>query len=479
MTTYNPGTMEITNQFQYSEIINIAPVVPKVPHSEATLTSGGSELFTISFMTRKRKSDTMKFSCEYRNEIICGVLAFRREFFDVGNKVKTSRFNCAKHHWSERRVPIVLEVDISCVSQINQLNNKVLASYDYKDISYLANVANYVPGSFLISTSSIGRLHLFCASSEAEKDELLKKICDYAWYYTGTIIRVKKEPITFEHFQATKFGKYSNDESITSLYEFNVQKVSQRNDYEPVKRILALTDTCLVERDPATYSLITVKPLNEIFALIRSENSPQQFNVEHIKGDQISTYHSTDRDALLASLLDGVRASGNIDIHVKMSPTIRGYRLGPYSMPVDEEVESWHLKFLQNPPNNWTFNEAVLRFNSNCAYSGLLHSITQDRLFAENKERLIQVALGAFVEKEGDQDEISNEHLEQQFQGLRRLVASKAGFTAFTVSPRFRECLGRKVVKALKRNNNAVTHASIDVLCALMQVGSSLLTRLF
>jgi len=467
VTTYNPNTMEITNQFQYSEIINISPIVPKVPHNEATLTSGGSELFTLSYVTRKRKPDAMKFSSEFRNEIICAVLAFRKEFVDSGNKVKPTQYNCAKHHWSEKRIPITLEVDISCVSQINQLNKKVLVSYDYKDISYLANVSNSVPGSFVISTNSHSRLHLFTCS-ENEKDDLMKKICDYAWFYTGTIIRIKKDPITFDHFQQNKFGKYSNDESITSLYEFNVQKISQRNDSEPIKRILALTDSCLVERDPSTYSLITVKPLNEIFALIRSETSPQQFQVEHIKG-QISTYISTDRDALLASLLDGVRASGNIDIHVKMSPTIRGYRLGPYSMPVDEEVESCNLKFLQNPPSNWSFNEAVLRFNSNCAYSGLLHSVTQDRLFAENKEKLIQIALGAFVEKEGDQDNISNEHLEQQFHGLRRLVASKAGFTAFSVCPRFRECLGRKVVKALKRNNNAVTHASIDVLCALMQ----------
>lgn len=34
----------------------------------------------------------------------------------------------------------------------------------------------------------------------------------------------------------------------------------------------------------------------------------------------------------------------------------------------------------------------------------------------------------------------------------------------------FREKLGMKVVKALKRNNAGVTHASIDMLCALMQV---------
>ena len=35
------------------------------------------------------------------------------------------------------------------------------------------------------------------------------------------------------------------------------------------------------------------------------------------------------RDSLLASLIDGVRASGNLDVHVRMTPTPRGKRLGP------------------------------------------------------------------------------------------------------------------------------------------------------
>lgn len=52
----------------------------------------------------------------------------------------------------------------------------------------------------------------------------------------------------------------------------------------------------------------------------------------------------------MASLLDGVRASGNRDIHVKMSTTERGYRLGAFTVPVDEEVESVHLKFIAQPP---------------------------------------------------------------------------------------------------------------------------------
>ena len=33
-----------------------------------------------------------------------------------------------------------------------------------------------------------------------------------------------------------------------------------------------------------------------------------------------------------------------------------------------------------------------------------------------------------------------------------------------------REKVGMKVVKALKRNDDGVTHAAIDMICALMQV---------
>jgi DnaJ family protein C protein 13 len=56
-------------------------------------------------------------------------------------------------------------------------------------------------------------------------------------------------------------------------------------------------------------------------------------------------------------------------------------------------------------------------------------------LFAENKEKLITAALQSLVQKEGDQGTISLADLEAQFQALRRLVASKVGFAAFTTMP--------------------------------------------
>ena len=81
---------------------------------------------------------------------------------------------------------------------------------------------------------------------------------------------------------------------------------------------------------------------------------------------------------MLASLLDGVRASGNRDICIKMSPTKRGYRLGPFNSIIDEEVESIHTKFLHELPQGYTINEMLTRFNVNVPYSGLINAVTQD-----------------------------------------------------------------------------------------------------
>ena len=58
-----------------------------------------------------------------------------------------------------------------------------------------------------------------------------------------------------------------------------------------------------------------------------------------------------------------------------------------------------HLKYLVTPPQGWTFFEAVSRFNANVPYSGLIHSVTADHLFAENKEKLIHSAMLSLINK--------------------------------------------------------------------------------
>ena len=67
----------------------------------------------------------------------------------------------------------------------------------------------------------------------------------------------------------------------------------------------------------------------QIFAIVRDQKNPQQFSIEYVKGT-IRTYTSTDRDALIASVYDGVRASGNKDVHIKMTFANRGQRSGEH-----------------------------------------------------------------------------------------------------------------------------------------------------
>lgn len=475
ITTYNPTNFEVTNIWPYSDIVNVSPCNAKSSNKEPTLTTGGQDLFSLTFIEKGRSQKTYRFASEYRSEILCEVLKHRNQFAEITTSLTTERspvvrFAVEKHRWNDKKVPVILEIGHAGVTQRVANTGSVIVTYLYKDIDNLSTVTD-LPGGFIISTSGFGRQHLFESNG---RDDLLKRIIDLAWTNCGFVIRLTRNPVSLQQFSGLRFGRYSTDESVTSLFEFTVHKFNTgRINMSPdslekwPKRLLCLTETCLVERDPPTYSIVTVKPLREIIALIRHSNNPQMFSIEYERG-QIRQYKSTDRDALLASLLDNVRASGNTEVHVKSSYTTRGYRIGPYGVPIDEDAESMHLKLL-SASNGISFNEAVARFNCNCAYSGLLHSVTADGIFAQNKGKLIQSALIAFTNREGDQDAITNEQLEQQFHAIRRLVASKAGFASFTSMPSFREHLGRKVVKALVRKNDAVTHAAVDMLCALMQ----------
>ncbi len=69
-------------------------------------------------------------------------------------------------------------------------------------------------------------------------------------------------------------------------------------------------------------------------------------------------------------------------------------------------------------------------------------------LFAQNKEKLIHSALLAILNRDvSEVERLRPENLEQQFHALRRLVASKAGFSAFTALPGFREKIGARVAR--------------------------------
>lgn len=94
---------------------------------------------------------------------------------------------------------------------------------------------------------------------------------------------------------------------------------------------------------------------------------------------EMKSFAASSSDSLLATLLDSVRSCGNQDVHVRITRTPRGKRVGPLTAPVDEESEAILLKYIINcyqyPVKRF---DVLERFNANVPYSGLNYSVTQE-----------------------------------------------------------------------------------------------------
>ncbi|VDM94226.1 unnamed protein product, partial [Onchocerca ochengi] len=243
VTTYNPSTLEITNQWLYEDFITIKPL----PRSLQ-----GQDEFVIHIRS-KRKNDTMRFSSEYTQEILSEALHHIPKFSD--SQPESQDFTGYKHDWSDRRIPILLRTTSCSLQRLNS-NGEVIASYAYWRMKSIVMMHEYQNG-FVIEMDEQRRRHLFVCELF---DNLISVMRQMAANYLGISIPVAKEAITFEQFMLTRLGLCSRDEQLTSYTEFKVQKFASRQ-FPSVKRLLCLSSTCIIERDPATYAAICARPL--------------------------------------------------------------------------------------------------------------------------------------------------------------------------------------------------------------------------
>lgn len=73
ISTYNPTTFEVTNQWFYSDFISVYPVLKG--------NSQQNREFKITFR-QDRKTDSMTFSSEHRADLLTEALQFRQLFAD-------------------------------------------------------------------------------------------------------------------------------------------------------------------------------------------------------------------------------------------------------------------------------------------------------------------------------------------------------------------------------------------------------------
>jgi len=72
-------------------------------------------------------------------------------------RVCSQRYNCYKHHWSDTRKPVSLEVTPGGIDQIDPHTNRVVCSYDYRNVEGFVEVSDY-QGGFCILYGGFSRL---------------------------------------------------------------------------------------------------------------------------------------------------------------------------------------------------------------------------------------------------------------------------------------------------------------------------------
>lgn len=202
-------------KWPYNELVSIVPNFKAQANNE----------FIIN-IKKGKKSDNMKFSSDFRADILTESLRFSNLFCE---KFATNKsFNAFKQHWSETKRAVVLEVTPSCIYQREATNSRILASYDYKDIDYIANVSDVTNG-FVISNNGFSRLHMF---QSEELTSLIDAVLRYSGEYVGVSLRLRKETITSDQFWNEKFGKYRSvtqffysNSLFNNCFFFNIYKV--------------------------------------------------------------------------------------------------------------------------------------------------------------------------------------------------------------------------------------------------------------
>ncbi|KIH65507.1 DnaJ domain protein [Ancylostoma duodenale] len=450
VTTYNPQTLEITNQWQYEDFIAIKPS-PKNATSESR-----QDEFVIHIRHRGKK-DTMRFSSDFTAQILTDCLQFNTKFAERNTDPtedaaeppslertlasrpaqgfdplpprifakfkmmpKFGAVNAYKHSWADRRVPVILRANAAGIEQVDN-----------------RGVVSDCPGGFIIDVGDQLRRHLFAST---KTDDFLRDVRRIAAENLGVIVPVTNEAATLDEFARTRLGLCSRDDQITSYAEFKVQKYSRRHE-QPVRRLLCLTETCLVERDPSTYAVVCATPLNQIVCLVRLEKDPQQFVVEYMNTEG-RIYSAAERDLIIASLVDGARAAGNELVFVTSHRFDEALRLLPHGQLLDEDGESQCMRHVIAPPPGLKRSDLIRRFNANIPYTGLTYSVSQEGFFTENKGKVIVGALEAVLGECYEKDDPNYVYkCEAQLQCLRRVLSYK---------------------------NEAIDYATVEALCALM-----------
>lgn len=88
ITTYNPSTLDVTNKWEYADLLSVQP-------TSSSKNQVGSHEFSIT-MRKERKIETMKFSLESRSHLLTEALKYKSQFAEKPKEVFVSKLKLFK-----------------------------------------------------------------------------------------------------------------------------------------------------------------------------------------------------------------------------------------------------------------------------------------------------------------------------------------------------------------------------------------------
>jgi len=452
--TLHPETMAVTNSWPYSDIISITPS----PKSD--------EEFTLT-VRKGSKSDKSTFSSPYRASLLCDISRKRESATGSGRNSGTSgssgeNFAAKKIKRNGEAKDIVLAVHPWGFCQVNTISGLIMASYLYHMIDRIVYISD-MPGGFVLRYGMEDkRMYVFQCD---KRDALIKEIKRMATEQIGLSLNIRDDVADLTKARVAATIRRAEEESIfNTLAEFQALKNTPARHVDPAPRIITFSDKYMVERNPGSYAVVTMRLLNSVDHIVRPNNDPQAFSV-HFRDGTSSEYSSTQREALLTCLIDCVRASGATDTLLVSEPIKRGLKVTPIGVPVSSDAEGKIVRALAayNPAEHAEekdggvayFGLLVDTFNANIPYNGPHNSDT-----SKLQKQLVQ-ALSNIVNN-------VKHPTASTFQALRRLEAVRSVFESFTDNQPIREKLLAFLLQGLQALDDITVYSTLELMSAMM-----------
>ena len=359
---------------------------------------------------------------------------------------------------------VSLEVAGWGLCQVNYISGATMATYYYHFIESISPISD-APGAFVLRYGkSDTRTYMFTCG---DLHGFLSKVQSVAQLTLGISVPVKDIAHAPTKDAVVQTLRNAEDESIfNTLAEFHVQKIAPARHVDPAPRLITLSDKWLVERNPSTYAVVTMRPLESIDQLERPASDPQGFVVSYRDGTRCR-YTSTARDALLSCLLDCTRATGSREIVIVGGAVSAALRLTPVGVPIEAAAEEQLLNSLaaysfeahaeERDRGLGSFMELLRVFNANVPYSGLR--------FVETTRSHKQVgqALGNVLALAALKPQTA------VFHAVHRLLGVRTAFEAFTDNSELQARFLRLLRGGLgAAGDEVLVCAALDVLLRLM-----------